>query len=108
MRAASKATFGMLLLLRCWNILLRVPQRLPQNANQNMLRYINDCLQFWVAFKLYQLQEEHSIIKNLRINMSGLPWSNQTGLSIGVDEAGTWKIYLMVSSLEADFLLIGC
>ena len=62
------------------------------------------CLQSRVPPKLYQLREEHSIVKALRTNMSGLPWSDAEGLNIGLDEQNTWKIYSMVSF----FQLIAC
>jgi hypothetical protein len=51
-----------------------------------------------VASELYQLQEEHSVVKALRTNLSGLHWSNTDGLNIGVDEMNTWKIYSTVSN----------
>jgi len=55
------------------------------------------CLQSRVPPKLYQLREEHSIVKALRTNMSGLPWSDAEGLNIGLDKQNTWKIYSTVS-----------
>jgi len=71
------------------------------------------CLQSRVPPKLYQLREEHSIVKALRTNMSGLPWSNADGLNIGLDEQNTWKIYSTVSfsqffaSVSSAYLLPG-
>ena len=71
------------------------------------------CLQSRVPPKLYQLREEHSIVKALRTNMSGLPWSDAEGLNIGLDEQGTWKIYSTVSfsqfiaSVPSTYLLSG-
>ena len=61
------------------------------------------CLPFRVASKLHQLREEHSIVKSLRTNLSGLHWSNETGLNIGLDEKSTWKIYSTVSNIILNY-----
>jgi hypothetical protein len=43
------------------------------------------------------MASKFAVVKTLRTDLSGLPWSNKEGLSIGIDEKDTWKVYSTVS-----------